>query len=329
MVISHRERLETTLNGEKPDRIPIALWRHFPVEDQDPINLAKATIAFQEQFDFDLVKVMPPSSFCIKDWGAADEWQGNPEGSRTYTKFVVQHPEDWLKLEVLDPYKGFLGDQLNCLSQLNSRFEEHTPFIQTIFNPLSQAKNLVGANQLLLHLRKYPDALHHGLRTIQETTMRFIDAAKRSAIAGIFFVIQHASHQILSEPEFLEFGKAYDLAILNETHDLWANMVHIHGLEIMFELVSDYPVQILNWHDRETPPKLSEGIGRFPGSVCGGLSRVKLLELGNPEMIRMEAKNAVEQLGGKRLILGTGCGLRLTTPIGNIQAARDFVEEVY
>ena len=30
------------------------------------------------QYDFDLVKVTPASSFCLRDWGAEDRWTGNP-----------------------------------------------------------------------------------------------------------------------------------------------------------------------------------------------------------------------------------------------------------
>jgi hypothetical protein len=37
--------------------------------------------------------------------------------------------------------------------------EDPPPFIQTIFSPLSQAKNLVGGDDLLVHLRKNPQEL--------------------------------------------------------------------------------------------------------------------------------------------------------------------------
>jgi uroporphyrinogen decarboxylase len=65
MTHSHRTRLETCLSGVRPDRTPVALWRHFPVDDQIPAGLAAATIDFQRTFDFDLVKVTPASSFCL------------------------------------------------------------------------------------------------------------------------------------------------------------------------------------------------------------------------------------------------------------------------
>src|SRR5512136_1419423 len=101
---SHRSLLETCRSGVRPNRTPVALWRHFPVDDQTPGGLAAATIDFQRTYDFDLVKVTPASSFCLKDWGVEDEWQGATEGTREYTKRRIIQPEDWGHLEVLDPY---------------------------------------------------------------------------------------------------------------------------------------------------------------------------------------------------------------------------------
>ena len=33
---THRERIQAALQGELIDRAPVALWRHFPVDDQGP-----------------------------------------------------------------------------------------------------------------------------------------------------------------------------------------------------------------------------------------------------------------------------------------------------
>lgn len=328
MTNTHRERLEVTLSGDKPDRPAIAFWHHFPVDDQDPFRQAKATIAFQNQFDLDLVKVMPASSFCIKDYGIEDEWRGNDEGTRVYTRRIIQQPEDWANLKPLNPRQGALGQQLECLRLLKQEYGDRTPFIQTIFNPLAQAKNLVGPERLLIHLRKYPDAFHQGLKTIQESILRFIEASKRMGISGIFYAIQHATFNILTEPEYLTFGKAYDLPILQAVSDLWLNMAHIHGTEIMFKTIADYPVQILNWHDRETTPSLSKGLESFAGTVCGGIGRHNPFVLGSPDDIRSEIREAFEQTRGKRWVLGTGCGVLLTTPYGNMMTARQAVEEL-
>jgi uroporphyrinogen decarboxylase len=320
-LITHRQRIETCLGGGTPDLTPIALWRHFPVDDQTPDGLAQAVVDFQTLYDFDLVKVTPSSSFCLKDWGVEDEWQGNPEGTRQYVKRVIQSPDDWTKITVLDPYKGALGNQLVCLKMICDELGPSVPVLQTIFSPLAQAKNLVGAEQLLVHLRLYPNAVDAGLKIVAETTRRFIEAANKTGMAGIFYAVQQANYHLLSEAEYFRFGKTFDLEILETIHDDWLNMLHLHGDNVMFHLCSDYPVQIINWHDRETFPSLEEGKKLFPGVVCGGLQREQTMVLGSPEHVHAEACDAILATENKRFILGTGCVLQITTPGVNIRAA--------
>lgn len=323
----HRARLEACLAGQAPDRPPVALWRHFPVDDQTPDGLSRATVAFQRTFDFDLIKVTPTSSFCIKDWGVDDRWTGNPEGTRDYTRRAVHQPEDWAKLKPLDPKSGHLGAQLDCLRLITAEFNGQVPIIQTIFSPMSQAKNLVGPEELLVHARSSPDALHEGLRRITETTLRFLEEAVKTGIDGIFYAVQHGQYTLLSRQEFDAFCRPYDLQILEAARGLWLNMLHVHGDVIMFDAVLDYPAAIINWHDRETQPDLRQAQSLFPGAVCGGLRQWETMVLGSPDQVRAEAEDAIRQTDGKRFILGTGCVLPTTAPYGNILAARQAVEK--
>ncbi|MFC2028464.1 uroporphyrinogen decarboxylase family protein [Chloroflexota bacterium] len=324
--VNHRERMEAFKKHEKIDRIPIALWRHFPVDDQDPGRLAAATLNFQNTFDFDLIKVTPASSFCIKDWGVEDRWEGNPEGTREYIKRVINSPEDWEKLKPLDPSTGFLKQQLECL-ELMQETRHTTPIIQTIFNPLSQAKNLIGDELLLTHVRQYPDAIRSGLETIATSTKRFIEAATDIGIDGIFFAIQHARSGTLSKDEYDAFGKDHDLEILNITKDLFFNILHLHGNSVYFDEISKYPIETINWHDRETYPSLEEGRQIFDGILCGGMKR-ETISLGNEKMIRDEISDAVSQTNGDRLLLGTGCVVPVIAPYGNIMAAKKIAEGI-
>jgi len=325
-MLSHRERMENCLSGSPVDRPPVALWRHFPVDDQSPDSLAAATTAFQRTFDFDFVKVTPASSFCLKDWGVTDQWNAATEGTRDYTHHVISEPEDWRKLPILDPMRGHLGDQIECLRILAKELGPTTPIIQTIFNPLSQAKNLCGNDVLLYHLRFYPDALHEGLQIITKTTLRFINALQALEIAGIFFAVQHAQYELLNEQEYEQFGSRYDIELLDAADRFWMNMLHIHGRNIMFDRLSRYPVQIINWHDQETPPSLSQALYNYPGIVCGGLQREKTMVLGTPDGVRDEAQAAFKQTQGNRFILGTGCVVPIHAPYGNILAARQSVD---
>lgn len=324
--ISHRTRIEQCLEGQKTDRIPYAFWRHFPVDDQDPYRLAASISHFQNLYQFDLIKVTPASSYCLKDWGIQDEYRGNWEGTREYTNIIINHPDGWSKLPMLHPKQGFLGDFLTCMQLITREFGASTPVLPTIFSPLAQAKHLVGNQSLLVHLRKYPQEVHSGLQIITENLLAFLDSMSHLEIAGIFYAIQHASFNLLSADEYREFGEHYDLQVLNFVKNRWLNLCHIHGDNIMFDQIAKYPVQILNWHDRQTTPSLCEAANQFNGILCGGLQQWNSMAVGTPADILVEAREAIASTGGKKFILGTGCVLPIITPHGNIQAIRELVQ---
>lgn len=324
---NHRERIEQCLSGGEIDRVPIALWRHFPVDDQSADLLARATINYQETFDFDFVKVTPASSFCVRDWGSKDEWLGVTDGTRKYIEFPIKTPEDWRKLQLLDPRKNALGKQIECLELITRHFGDDVPVIQTIFNPLSQAKNLVSREKLLVHLRLYPDEVMEGLNTIAKSTIDFISEARKTGIAGIFYAVQHAQYGFLSRSEYIKFGRYLDQMILKELEKFWLNVLHLHGNDVMFDLFCDYPTNVINWHDRDTPPSLGDARSKYSGVVCGGLRRETMV-IGDQISIEQEAIDAIEQTDGKGFILGTGCVTPITAPYGNIMAARQSVEKL-
>ena len=318
-----RKRLEAAIAGEKPDRLPVALWRHWPGDDQDAQALAAAHLKWQQDYDWDLLKVGPSSSYSVDDWGVETQWVGHIEGTREYTRRAITAPEAWEMLLPLEPDEGMLATQIETLRLIGESVGDTVPFIATIFSPLSQAKHLASDPVLLSHLRSSPDALHQGLETITESTLRFIEAAKATGISGIFLAVQHARYPLLSRVEFQEFGRAYDLRILEAASDLWCNMVHLHSSEVMFDLVADYPAQFLNWHDRETRISLDEGLEQIQGAASGGVDHWTLHQQ-SPEAALAEAEDALEQTNGRRLLLGTGCVIMVTTPTRNIRALREF-----
>ncbi|MCB0210774.1 MAG: uroporphyrinogen decarboxylase [Anaerolineae bacterium] len=323
--MSKRERLEATINGAAVDRPPVALWRHWPVDDQFGDELARASLTFQETFDFDIVKVTPSSNFCVEGYGATSSWLGNLEGTRAWGPRIIQTPEDWYQLKPLDPRQGLLGEVIEANRLIGQSVGADVPFIQTIFNPLSQAKNLVG-ERLLSDIRQYPEAVKAGLATITESIIRFIEALKPTGAAGIFLALQHASYNRLTETEYRELCYDFDMQILAATEGMWFNLIHLHGINVMFDMVAGYPAQAINWHDVETPPSLGEAKTRTAMALCGGLRQWETMVRGTPDDVMAEAKTAIEATEGQRFILGTGCVTPIVAPTANILAARKAVD---
>lgn len=324
---SKRKRLEAAIAGEKVDRLPVALWRHWPGDDQGAESLAAAHVKWQMDYDWDLVKFSPSSSYCLDDWGVETRWIGHVEGTREYTGRAVQVPEDWTRLKVLDPSQGMLGTQIRGIRLLRETLGEETPILATVFAPLAQARNLAGDELMLNHMRSHTDEFLVGLRAILDSTMRFVDAARDAGISGIFYAIQHARFNIMGQVEYKSFGQPFDERILGEASDLPFNMVHLHGADgVIFDMVADYDAPLLNWHDRDCGVSLQEGLEQFSGAASGGVSR-DTMHTGDPEAVLAEAADAVKQTNSRRLMLGTGCVIMTNTPLRNIRALRDFAEK--
>jgi uroporphyrinogen decarboxylase len=103
------------------------------------------------------------------------------------------------------------------------------------------------------------------------------------------------------------------------------NLLHLHGRDVYFSLLPQLQFPIVNWHDRETYPTLDEAQQLFNGVTCGGL-RQDTLVYQNQVEVQKEAADAIQQTGGKRFMLGTGCVVPIIASHGNILAARKSVK---
>ena len=272
------------------------------------------------------MKVTPSYAFCVADWGVEERYTGNNEGIWDITRRPVHAVDDWRKLKPLDPTAGALGRQLRTLEILHETVGSDIPYIQTVFNPLAILMFLAGETAELPYLRREPSLMKEVLEVVTETTVRFVREVMKRGAAGIFMSTMHASYLMLSESEYVEFGRPYDLRVLEAAQDGWLNVLHMHGNEIIFELLADYPVPVINWHDRAGFLSLKEAAGRFPGALIGGLSQWDTLLRGDPDRVRAEVTDAIAQTGGRRYIVGAGCVTPITTPTCNIWAARKSVE---
>ena len=91
---------------------------------------------------------------------------------------------------------------------------------------------------------------------------------------------------------------------------------------------NNYDVEILNWHDRVTAPTLSEAQQKFDGLVLGGINDQTTIGEGTPEEVAAEAKDAIEQTGGRRVLVGPGCVIPTNTTDANVRAVIDTVQSM-
>ena len=95
---------------------------------------------------------------------------------------------------------------------------------------------------------------------------------------GIFLASQMSSYDKCTDRQYLEYGKPYDLRVLEAAGKGWMNTIHCHGDHIMFHILKDYPVQVFNWHAWESLPALDEAYALTGKCLMGGLSRTDITQ---------------------------------------------------
>ncbi len=316
--MTHRERIEAALNGTALDHPPVSLWMHFPDRDQTAADLAAVTLDWQARFDFDFVKLMPPSDYMTIDWGAESIYRGNPNGTRDTVRFPVNSVEDWRQITPLPVNRGMIAQVVEAAGLVHDRIGASVPLLQTIFSPLTTAMKLSNG-QVIDHLRERPDIVHEALQVITTVTREIVAASLRSGARGIFFATQCARHDLLSSAEFQEFGGRYDLPVIEATEGSRFTLLHIHGFEIMFDELSQYPVHVLNWHDRRATPSLTDGRAASGKCVAGGIDDQAIVTSSAAEAAG-QAEDALIATRGRHMMLTPGCVIPVATPPESVAA---------
>jgi uroporphyrinogen decarboxylase len=301
--------VRAAIAGEATPRPPYAFWTHYPETDLDPDAIARETIAFARATRQDFVKSMPNGLYCVEDWGVSADYSEIAQGGAAQVvASPIRAPEDWRKIRRLDPAAGTLGRELRHLSLLVEALGRNVPVLATVFSPVTIAKKLSGG-AFAAHARSHPALVRAALDEIAATTAAFAARAIALGCAGAFFAVQDAT-ATLGAPAWRELGMDHDLAALQGARDGWFNVVHMHGDDILFDLLAGYPVHVLNWHVGETPPTIAEyraAGGTKP--LLGGLRRTPITRR-DMAAVQADLDAALSADGGRGVLLSPGCVIR-------------------
>lgn len=312
------ELLNDVIKGEELETTPYAVWRHFPVDDLYANRLAKKQLTYNEKFDSLVMKVSPNGRYCVIDWGCEIDFDEKKlSGSAFCTSYRVKTMDDWASLEELDVNDGMFGEQLKALDLIREGLKDDTPFVETIFNPLMIAGKLVENRELVKEtMLENPSALKEGLKVITKAMIEFSKISIEKGAIGMFIATQEATFDFLTEEQYKEFGMKNDLEILESIKNKAKfNMIHIHGNNIMFDLIAqNYPAEALNWHDQLTPPSIKDAFTKFDGVLMGGIEEQQFLLNSTDEELRNTIQRVIDSVNGRRLIIAPGCVIPINVP---------------
>src|SRR3989442_722076 len=172
--MSRRERVLAAVTRQPVDRVPYAVWRHFPSVDHSPAGLAQATLRFHERYGSDFLKITPRGGYAVEAGGCVEGDAVREDGHRPCAICAVRSGEDWKKIRVLDPAAapGYAGEIETIIRLGFDRRIGDAPVVPTLFSPLSLAKKLSG-DRLPRDLRDHPAVVAGALEAITETLIKF------------------------------------------------------------------------------------------------------------------------------------------------------------
>ncbi len=325
--MSHRLRIENALARKVTDRLPFGFWWHFPNRDRAPRRLAELALELQRKLDLDFIKFSPYGLYSVVDWGVTLNIKGGKHPP-VQADYPIKKPEDWTRLR---RFRGTEGEYLVVLEAQRialSEMKEQVPLVQTVFSPLTSCLKLIGRKALLQHIRSAPRAVHAGLEIVAETTRRFALEVVTRGADGLFFASQTTNEGYLTRDEYAEFAKSYDQVVLDAVKGRsLCNIFRLHGENVMFGEVPDYPVQAFNYHDREAGPSLAELRTKTNKCLIGGIGQNTTLVHGTPKEVGAQVQDAWDQVNRRGLILGPGCVANLNAPHENVLQLHKSVEE--
>jgi uroporphyrinogen decarboxylase len=310
--MTRTERVHAAVNGGEVDRVPVCFWHHFQPEGSGRA-MAEATLRFfDDEYDLDIAKVMPDLPY-------------------PFPKKSISSPQDWRLFEPIDPVRSlYLRERAESIGLLRDALGFDTPVIMTVFSPLAEAMYAARDHeQFLAHIAEHPVVIHQALATIAENLATHIRDVIDAGADGVFFALQGCSRSIMTEQQYREFGRPYDLMALRGAASGWLNVLHVHGeKDLMFDQALDYPVQVLSWSDRIAGPSLREARVKTSKCLMGGWNEFGALSQGPEDQIQAEAKDALAQTGGRKLILANGCSVPDDTDHRWLDVARAIVEDL-
>ena len=307
-----RERVEAALGMTMADRPPVGAWGHTYREEWSPDALAAVTVDRARAFGWDFVKFQPRASCFAEAFGSEYHPAGHRFRAPVLIHAAVPDVESWSTVGLVN--RKALDDQVESIAMVARELGPDVPVVQTVFSPITVAGYLVGKSQsrVVRELRKHPEIVGPVLDRIAEALVDFNRESITAGAAGIFYAVSgYAGRNVMREDIYRDLVLPYDLAVLDALPpDAWFNVLHLCGSNLNFGLARDLPSHAVSWSiHNQGNPTLAEGRQIAGRAVMGGLSQRATLVYGPTPKIEAEARRAIEETGGRGLLLAPGCSV--------------------
>jgi uroporphyrinogen decarboxylase len=326
--VDSRSRVEAAISLQAPDRPPVGAWGHTYAEEWSPEALATVTVDRARRLGWDFVKFQPRATCFAESFGSEYRPAGHRLKGPVLLRQAMSDLDGWRSLQQTNPKA--LDDQVDAIGRVAADLGPRVPVIQTVFSPITVGGYLVGKDnrRVVRELRTHPDLVGPALERVAEVLIDFSRRSVAAGAAGIFYAISgYVSARTMPEEVYRSLVLPLDQQVLaGLPAEAWFNVLHLCGSHLRFGLAAELPVQAVSWSiHNQGNPTLGEGQKIAGRAVMGGLGQRSALLYGPPIAVEQEVRAAIQQTGGRGLLVAPGCSVPPRAREANLKAMMDAV----
>lgn len=334
-MFSPKRRVLTALLGGKVDRVPVtsiagcggtvcvdmqkATGIYFPEALKDSKKMARLAVASYELTGLECVRV--PFDFVeeAEALGCEIKWWPEPKDLPAVMGHPYKKPED-LKMPDNLLEAGRIPVVLDAIGILREEVGDFLPISSLALGPFSLAGELAGIENFMLWILRKPDYVKEFVNFAKDIVIEYAKAQYRAGSDIVQVADPTASLELISPSMFRDFAKPALIEVANSLGGI--RILHICGrtdkiipdmAEIGFEGISI---------EQEDLAALKPLVADT--KILGNVSSKKTLPFGSPDDVKAEARKALK--AGADLV-EPSCGIPTITPIANVKALVEAVEE--
>ena len=296
-----KERVLAVLNGEKPDRVPIGLWLHFPESAFFGQQAIKTHLKFFDETGIDLCKVMNESLYPCD--------------------YSIYSATDWKNVKIYHKDAAFIQKEKRIIEGVLEAVPDRC-VIATVHGVVASASHTllglskydkIGKYAQLYHIRSYKEPILSAYQKIAETLCNMVEEFVSAGVDGIYYAALGGEEGAFTDEEHERWIAPLDSMVIEAAYNAGAKFVILHMCKsgVRLKRFLKYPCDVVNWGEEESGVSLERGREIFDGkTILGGLNNQHgPLLTGTYEELKEEVQRLIQMHGSKKFIIGSDCTL--------------------
>lgn len=309
--MNKRERVIAAMNNKAVDRPPVGFWFHFKPELSHGQACVDAHLAYYNNIDADIAKLMCDGYFDYP----------NPVAK------TAKRARDWYNMRPLGADSEYVRGQVERARKIKEGLKSDCLVLYNVFAPFSSIRFGASDELVMSHMKEDPDAIAYALDVVAQDNALLCELLITEAgLDGVYYCVQGGEQNRFTPEEYAKRITPSDLKVLERANSFSENnILHLcgwAGIPNNLEVWQNYPAKAINWACFIENMDLKAG-KRFFGGKCvlGGFDnrQTGLMCMGTKAEIQAYARKLANDMDAPGFMLGADCTLPSSIDIERVQ----------